>query len=80
MLKENAHETHKKLSEQMDKPTRKHLLHLVDEMDALSYHACLVSFVCGYKLAHGIHQELLPSYNFEEDDALRAYAMLRGEG
>lgn len=79
-LKQEVHETHKRLSEQLDKPKRRLLLQLVDQEDTLRNQACLESFACGYKLAHGIHQELLPPYDFEEEDTQRAHAMLRGEG
>jgi len=79
-LKKEVDATHKTLSEQLDKPKRRLLLQLVDEADALISQKCLESFACGYRLAHGIHQELLPPYDFEEDEARRAYTMLRGEG
>jgi len=44
--------------------------------------ACLNSFMSGYRLAHGIHQELLadqPPYNFEDEDERLACERLRGE-
>ena len=79
-LKQEVHITHKKLSEQLDKPKRKLLLQLVDLEDTLRNEACIESFACGYKLAHGIHQELLPPYDVEEEDMQRANMMMRGEG
>lgn len=79
-FKQEVYATHKKLSEQLDKPKKRLLLQLVDQEDALHNQVCLESFICGYRLAHGIHQELLPPYDFEEEDAQRANTMLRGEG
>ena len=70
-LKEVTQNTHKELSGQLERPSRILLLQLVDLEDALRNQACLESFVSGYRLAHGIAQELLadqPPYNFEAED------------
>ena len=44
---------------------------MADLEDALRAEACLNSFICGYRLAQGIQQELpadQPPYNFENED------------
>ena len=79
-LKEETRSTHRELSERLEKPERRLLLKLVDLADNLRGHACIESFIAGYKLAHGIHQELLPPYDFQEEEERRANMMLRGEG
>jgi len=76
---------HRNLSAQLTKPQRKLLLKLVDLEAALRDQACLHSFMAGYRLAHGIQQELLadqPPYNFAAEDerlACEKYERERGE-
>ena len=60
-LQELANEisqTHKELSYRLAKEERKLLLRLIDMEDDLRGHATLHSFVCGYRLACGIHSEI----------------------
>ena len=81
-LKEVTRNTHKELSGQLDRPSRILLLQLVDLEDALRNQACLESFVSGYRLAHGIGQELLadqPPYNFEDEDERLACERIQAE-
>jgi len=66
----------------LKKPEKKLLLQIADLEDALRDEACLTSFMSGYRLAHGIHQELLadqPPYNFEDEDERLACERLRRE-
>ena len=73
---------HKKLAEKLGKTERKMLLRLVDLEAALRDEACLDSFMSGYRLAHGIHQELLadqPPYNFEDEDERNAIEKIKAE-
>ena len=73
---------HRKLAGKLGKPERKMLLHLVDLEAALRDEACLDSFMSGYRLAHGIHQELLadqPPYNFEDEDERNAIEKIKAE-
>ena len=81
-LEHQTDKAHKQLASQLGKQQRKLLLRLVDLESALRDHACLNSFISGYRLAHGIHQELLigqPPYNFEDEDDRQACERLRQE-
>ena len=72
--------THKQLAKQLGKHQRRLLLRLVDLEAALRDQSCLDSFMSGYRVAHGIHQELLadqPPYNFEDEDERLACERLR---
>ena len=72
--------THKQLANRLKKAERKMLLRLVDLEAALRDQSCLDSFVSGYRVAHGIHQELLadqPPYTFEDEDDRLACKRLR---
>jgi len=66
--------THKELSSRLAKEDRKLLLRLVDMEDNLRGHATLHSFICGYRLACGIHRELTeePTYSFAREEEARA--------
>ena len=73
---------HRKLAGKLGKTERKMLLRLSDLEDALRDEACLDSFMSGYRLAHGIHQELLadqPPYNFEDEDERNAIEKIKAE-
>ena len=81
-LEREANKTHKQLAKQLGKQQRRLLLHLVDLEAALRDQSCLDSFMSGYRLAHGIHQELLadqPPYNFEDEDERLACEKIRNE-
>lgn len=78
-LKEEARNSYRELSERLEKPERRLLLELVDLEDNLRSHVCVGSFAAGYKLAHGIHQELLPPYDFQEEEERRANSKLKEE-
>ena len=81
-LEQQVNKTHKQLAGQLGKQQRKLLLRLVDLEGALRDEACLHSFMSGYRLAHGIHQELLtdqPPYNFEDEDERLACEKIRKE-
>ena len=58
-LEREADKTHKQLAKQLGKQQRRLLLRLVDLEAALRDQSCLDSFMSGYRVAHGIHQELL---------------------
>lgn len=66
--------THKDLSSRLAKEDRKLLLRLVDIEDNLRGHATLHSFTCGYRLACGIHREIMeePAYSFAKEEEERA--------
>ena len=66
--------THKELSSRLAKEDRKLLLRLVDMEDNLRGIATLHSFICGYRLACGIHKELAeePMYSFAKEEEERA--------
>ena len=74
-LEQDADHAYKQLAKQLGKQQRRLLLRLVDLEAALRDQSCLDSFMSGYRVAHGIHQELLadqPPYNFEDEDERRA--------
>ena len=82
-LEQEMDKTHKQLAKQLGKHQRRLLLHLVDLEAALRDQSCLDSFMSGYRVAHGIHEELLadqPPYNFEDEDERLACERLREEG
>lgn len=65
---------HKELSSRLVKDDRKLLLRLVDMEDSLRGLTTLHSFICGYRLACGIHRELAeePVYSFAREEEERA--------
>ena len=73
-LADEVDRTHKELSSRLAKEDRKLLLRLVDLEDHLRGHATLHSFTCGYRLACGIHRELVeePPYSFAKEEEERA--------
>ena len=81
-LEREANQTHKQLAKQLGKQQKRILLHLVDLEAVLRDQSCLDSFMSGYRLAHGIHQELLadqPPYNFEDEDERLACERVQAE-
>lgn len=72
--------TRKELSARLAKEDRKLLLKLVDMEDDLRSHATLHGFICGYRLACGIHRELAeePPYSFTKEEEERASRMETG--
>ena len=79
-LEREADKTHKQLAKQLGQQQRRLLLYLVDLEATLRDQSCLDSFMSGYRVAHGIHQELLakqPPYNFEDEDERLACERLR---
>lgn len=81
-LKNKIKKKHRQLASQLKKPEKNLLLQIADLEDALRDEACLHSFMSGYRLAHGIHQELLagqPPYNFEAEDERLACEKIRRE-
>ena len=81
-LEREADHAYKQLAKQLGKQQRRLLLHLVDLEAALRDQSCLDSFMSGYRVAHGIHQELLadqPPYNFEDEDERLAIEKIRAE-
>jgi len=81
-LERATKKSYRKLAKKLEKPERKMLLRLVDLEAALRDEACLDSFMSGYRLAHGIHQELLadqPPYNFEDEDERNAIEKIKTE-
>ncbi len=73
-LSDEVDRTHKELSSRLAKEDRKLLLRLIDMEDHLRGHATLHSFICGYRLACGIHRELAeePMYSFAKEEEERA--------
>ena len=79
-LERETDKTHEQLAKQLGKQQRRLLLRLVDLEAALRDQSCLDSFMSGYRVAHGIHQELLVDqtpYNFEDEDERLACERLR---
>lgn len=75
-LEKAVKRAYKKLAGRLSTSERKMLLRLSDLEDALRDEACLDSFMCGYRLAQGIQQELAeqPPYSFEQEEEARACA------
>ena len=73
-LADEVDRTHRELSSRLAKEDRKPLLRLVDLEDDLLGVATLHSFICGYRLACGIHRELAeePVYSFAREEEERA--------
>ena len=73
-LADEVDRTHRELSSRLAKEDRKLLLRLVDMEDNLRGQATLHSFICGYRLACGIHRELTvePAYSFAKEEEERA--------
>ena len=56
----------------LERPERKLLLRVIDTAAALRDEQALVSFTAGFKLAHGIAEELGPRYSFAKEEEDRA--------
>ena len=80
-LNNEVDRTHKELSAQLAKEDRKLLLQLVDLEDNLLEVATLHSFICGYRLACGIHSEIAsePMYSFAKEEEERACRRAQGQ-
>ncbi len=77
-LEREATILHKQLSSRLAKPERKLLLQLVDLEDTLRNQTSLDSFISGFRLADGIHRELMeqPPYSYEKEEERRACEQL----
>ena len=73
-LEAEMEQTEKQLKEHLDVPQRKLLLRLMDQGSELRGEASLYAFIAGYRLACGIHRELLedPPYSFDQEKENRA--------
>ena len=82
VLEDAIEQTEKQLKEHLDIPQRKLLLRLTDQESELRAEASLYAFIAGYRLACGIHRELLeePPYSFEHEEEERAKRMMSAEG
>ncbi len=69
-LEREAAALHRQLSSCLAKPERKLLLRLVDLEDTLRGQTSLDSFTSGFRLAGGIHRELMeqPPYSFDQEE------------
>ena len=81
-LEDAIEQTEKQLKEHFDTTQRKLLLRLTDQESELRSEASLYAFIAGYRLACGIHRELLekPPYSFEQEEEERAKQSLTKEG
>ena len=81
-LEDEIKQIEKQLKEQMDIPQRKLLLRLTDEESELRAESSLYAFIAGYRLACGIHRELMeePPYSFEQEEEERAKQLFTKEG
>ena len=81
-LEDEIKQIEKQLKEQMDIPQRKLLLRLTDEESELRAESSLYAFIAGYRLACGIHRELMeePPYSFEQEEEERAKQSFIKEG
>lgn len=73
-LEQQMDQTHRELSQQLDRESRKKLLFLLDSADELQGRISLASFVAGFRLATGLARELSleESYSFAKDEENRA--------
>ena len=80
-LADEISQAHKELSSRLTKEDRRLLLRLVDTEDNMRGVATLHSFVCGYRLACGIHKELAeePTYSFAKEEEERARQSTRSQ-
>ena len=64
------------LSQRLNRPNRRLLLHLVDEQGMLLEEETLTAFIAGFKLAVGLAKELSLEglYSFDQDEEQRAVA------
>ena len=81
-LEDEIKHIEKQLKEQMDIPQRKLLLRLTDQEAELRAESSLYAFIAGYRLACGIHRELMeePPYSFEQEEEERAKQLFIKEG
>ena len=81
-LEDEIKQIEKQLKEQMYIPQQKLLLRLTDQEAELRAEATLYAFIAGYRLACGIHRELLedPPYSFEQEEEERAKHSFIREG
>ena len=74
VLENEIDQTERQLKEHLDIPQKKLLLRLMDQESELRAETSLYAFIAGYRLACGIHGELLeePPYSFEREEEERA--------
>ena len=79
-LEDEIKQIEKQLKEQMDITQRKLLLRLTDQEAELRAESTLYAFIAGYRLAWGIHKELLeePPYSFEREEEEQAKQLFNG--
>lgn len=81
-MEQKANGMQRELSARLNKAEKKLLLRLIDQEDLLREEACLSSFLSGYRVADGIHQELLfdrTKYNYETEEEQLACELMRSE-
>lgn len=73
-MSEEVNRLHRQLAEKLEKPERKPLLRISDMEDAPRDQTNLESFMSGFRVANGIHQELAekPPYSFAAEDERKA--------
>ena len=81
-LKNEIEQIERQLKEHLDAPQRKLLLRLADQESELRAETSLYAFIAGYRLACGIHRELLeePPYSFDREEEARARQFLNRGG
>ena len=79
-MEDAIEQTEQQLKEHLDAPRRKLLLQLADQESELRDESSLYAFIAGYRLACGIHRELLEKlpYSFEQEEEKRAKQLLSG--
>ena len=82
LMEDAIKKTEQQLKEHLDAIQRKLLLRLTDQESELRDEASLYAFIAGYRLACGIHRELLeePPYSFDQEEEERAKQMMSREG
>ena len=72
---------HSKLHDRLDRQERKLLLRLIDLVNMIRDEASLHSFISGYRLASGLHQELSeqPPYSFDMEEEEHVEAVIPKE-
>ena len=80
-IEKRVAELRKNLGSKLSEEEWKQILALVDEQDLLREQSNLDNFITGFRLACGIHRELLeePPYSFELEEETRArQAFMKG--
>ena len=78
-MEEDIENARQKVRDCLNREQRRTLMHLVDTQNLLREETSVASFMAGFKLAWGLHQELGEPYDYRKELEQRSIEQLRKE-